>query len=432
MSLPKFLRSHRVRLTVLISLTVSFGMAVVFGIVLVVVRSQALNRRYQELSLVIDRVNHEWKGPESLSEESEDFPGISVTAYSLSQGVLASSQRKPTPFFVGSAKQDDTLLVGKSYSNIIVVASSSWRETEAGLNQLALVLVVLWLPLTFITALVAWYGGAMFLRPVYELVDSASLLSGLLDDERLSTSDDAEFKTLTAALNALLERIRHSNLLQKQFASDAAHELRTPLAILRTRIETLQLKPRMVEEYENAITAMLSEIERLTQVIDTLLMSARMPFSDIVAVDLAPVVDHVIDEWLNRQPDLAFQISRQLSPAMVKILPDELNIILTNILDNARKHAPPNSIVIISLVTQRDKAILLISDEGPGLSVHDGQAAFERFFRVDSARNRSDGGVGIGLAVVKRFVEGRGGQIAFLPVEHGASIQITFRNTEPA
>ena len=427
MSLPKFPRSHKFRLTLLTTLTVSIGLAIVFGIVLVVVRTQALNRRYHELSQIADRVSHEWKGPDSLAEEGEDFPGISVSVFSPSQTLLASSSRKPAPFYVGSTKQDETLLVGKTYSKLVVVASSSWRETEAGLRQLALVLAALWLPLTVLTALVAWYGGALFLKPVHELVDSASKLSGSQDDERLNTTDNAEFETLTVALNAMLERIKHSNLLQKQFASDAAHELRTPLAILRTRIETLQLKPRLAEEYDGAMTAMLGEIERLTLLIDTLLTSARMPFGNIEPVDLAGTVNQVIDEWCSRQPDQTFQIVRHLHTAMVKILPDEMGIILTNILDNARKHSPPDSVVKISLISHGVNTFLIVSDEGPGLSEHDRQAVFERFFRVDSARSRSDGGAGIGLAVVKRLVEARGGEIAFLPVDHGASVQITFR-----
>ena len=427
MSLPKFPRSHKARLTLVTTLTVSIGLAVVFGIVLVVIRSQALNRRYHEMSQITDRVSHEWKGPDSLAEEGEDFPGISVSVFSSNHTLLASSSRKPGPYYVGSTKQDETLLVGKTYSGLVVVAYSSWRETEAGLRQLALVLATLWLPLTVLTALVAWYGGALFLKPVHELVDSASKLSGSQDDERLSTTDNAEFETLTAALNAMLERIKHSNLLQKQFASDAAHELRTPLAILRTRIETLQLKPRLAEEYDGAMMAMLSEIERLTLLIDTLLTSARMPFGNIEPVDLAVTVNRVIDEWCSRQPEQTFQIIRHLHSAKVKILPDEMGIILTNILDNARKHSPSESVVKISLISHEANTFLIVSDEGPGLSEQDRQAVFERFFRVDSARSRSDGGVGIGLAVVKRLVEARGGEIAFLPVDHGASVQITFR-----
>ena len=426
----KIRHSHRIYLSVITTITVSLGLAITFVLVFAIVRSQTLSRRYNDLGQMADRVAIEWKGPESLKEQSDDFPDLSISVYSHERQLLGLSTKRSDPFFVGQNQRNDLLIVGKAYSQVVVVASTSWKETQEGLAQLALVLAILWLPLSGLTAVVCWFGSGLILRPIQELVESASRLSGAIENEKLTTTDQAEFAQLASALNDMLARIHHSSQLQEQFASDAAHELRTPLAILRTRIETVLLKGRTSDEYQGSLKAMLGEVDRLTHLIETLLVSARTPFDNPPPIDFTVAVSQIVSEWKDRQGDSCPILELTLIPSSVAIEEDEVSMILANLLDNAKKHAPLSTSVKISIRNEENKVLLTVSDEGPGIKEADREVVFERFYRVDAARNRSKGGNGIGLSVVKRLIVARGGQIAFLPVTKGATIQISLPSAE--
>lgn len=410
----------RNRLTAMLTVTVSVALGVVFFFVVVLVREQALNRRFAEIEDDVKRISREWSTPDALREIQEDFPGLEITVFNPNGHVVASTIKRSPKLVVGRQKSGDTLTFGFRDALFIFVGVASWAETEAGLRQLALVLALLWLPLTALTAAVAWYGGGLVMRPVSELVASAEKLSGSADGEILQTTDGAEFAALAHSLNQLIERVRRVASLQEQFASDAAHELRTPLALLQTRIEVNLQNERTPEEHVTAQRAMLRQIDRLSSIVGALLATARKQGGTKQVEDFGLAVRSAVNDWrdLTQWPASSLQI--EIEDCNSTMSQDETDMIVRNLLDNAARHSPEGCPIQLRVTCSDGLISLTVRDFGQGLSTEQMTLAFERFYRADEGRDRQEGGAGIGLSVVKRIVESNHGTVAFEPVEVGA------------
>jgi len=413
-------------------MTVSVALGLVFMLVMFLVREQALSRRFSELESNVKRISHEWLTPESWREVQEDFPGVEVAVYGASGKLQASTTKRSPPLVIGKSKSGDLLTYGLQDGGNVFVGVASWVETEAGLRQLSLVLAVLWLPLTMLTAAVSWYGGGLVLRPVTELVESAKRLSGSTDGDCLTTSDHAEFAELASSLNQLIERVRRSASLQEQFASDAAHELRNPLALLRTRVETNLMRERSAEEHVSSQRLLIRQIDRLTAIVETLLSSARQaePTSD--AVNFGESVRAAVEEWAEFRAWPEARLHIHIEPCDALVSREEVGIILTNLLDNSARHSGDESPLEVNVACNEKTVTLSVRDFGAGLSNKEMALAFERFYRSDEGRSRQHGGSGIGLAVVKRIVESHAGSVRFVEVETGALVEIVLPLASPS
>lgn len=421
--------NHRFRLTAILTASGSIALAVVLVTVLIIVRGQNLTRRFTELEHSVHRVASQWEGPDSLGEEKADFPDSEFTIFDRSGHMLASSARKPQAFVEGRHKIGFNLVVGLTTDKICIVGTTSWTETEAGLKQLGVVLASLWLPLTALMAAIAWYGGGLVLRPVTELVASADRLSVGSDSSVLETTDQAEFRALATSLNQMISRIRHSAKIQEQFASDAAHELRSPLAVLRTRIETTLLNRRTESQYEDSLQMMLGQVERLSSIVETLLASARENPTQVEPLNLEVATLEIIQNWQQNSGWEESRLSIRTVEAKAVVTFEELSIVLRNFLDNAASFSPEKGEIEVRLENLKGVPRLTVRDFGLGLSAEVKEHAFERFFRADESRNRNSGGLGIGLAVVKRIVESRGGAVGFNEVETGTEVWASFLQT---
>ncbi len=409
----------------MLTIAVGIALALVFSIVYLVLRGQALERRFSELEKCSQRIAHEWTGPQSIVEEHEDFPEMDFTVFKPDGTLLASTSKSIFPFAIGRVKQGRRLFVGSKGLEINVVSTTSWTETEAGLKQLGVVLGGLWLPLVLLTAGITWLGGGMVLRPVTELVRSADSLASGTGHDRLETTDRAEYSVLAESLNTMIAKIRQAAQVQEQFASDAAHELRSPLAVLRTRIETTLLNDRSGDQYRDDLKSMLPKVDRLTAIVETLLASARNPNAVVVPLDLNDVLPDMLCQWILDTGWDSELLKTDLAPAKAMIPFEELRMVLGNLLDNAAQHSPAGQPILVTLKIIGQWATLTVKDFGPGLSDEGRSHAFDRFYRSEEDRNRSSGGSGIGLAVVKRIIESRHGRVSFKDVTSGAEVEVT-------
>jgi two-component system, OmpR family, sensor kinase len=266
-------------------------------------------------------------------------------------------------------------------------------------------------------AAAAWFAAGAALRPVARLRSAASQVG---EGERLPVppSHD-EVAALAEELNALLARRDDAVSTVRRFADDAAHELRSPIASVRAQAEVAVAHPREGEDTE-AWAAVAKDAERLSSLVTDLLALARADGGRLppaVPVDLGEAAA----EAVARQPEGPVITVWAPVPAAASATPAEVGLVLDNLLGNARRHA--RTVVHVSVVPAGGNARLLVDDDGPGIPDDERARVFDRFTRLDATGGTP--GSGLGLALVARLVESRGGSVrAARSPEGGARIEV--------
>lgn len=215
-----------------------------------------------------------------------------------------------------------------------------------------------------------------------------------------------EVNQLAASFNALLETVNAHTAQERQFTSNAAHELRTPIAAVLTQVQLLQ---RRAADHPEIIPQSLAYISdesmRMKNLVDSLLTLSR---ADRAVLELAPVdLQDVIAAATTRERPLLHQTLRvtgNRSPAVILGAAESLEQVLTALLDNAAKYSPATSVITVDLETTATTQIIRVKDEGMGISAADKRHIFERFYRADPARTPEIAGTGLGLAIVDQLV----------------------------
>jgi signal transduction histidine kinase len=214
-----------------------------------------------------------------------------------------------------------------------------------------------------------------------------------------------ELAPLTVALETVLTGLEHSFLQQRRFVSDAAHELKTAVAVLKSSLQLLTLKQRTAIEYERGIERSQLDCQRMEETVAKMLTLARVEAPNApaaVATDLTEVLRQVVQEFESMAELRRLQILVLAEePLMVDIEPEQLQLLCGNLLLNALQHSPAGS--AIRAVVQQDgtQAELAIEDDGEGIAAQNLPHVFERFYRGDPSRSRDTGGTGLGLAICK-------------------------------
>jgi heavy metal sensor kinase len=288
-------------------------------------------------------------------------------------------------------------------------------------TQLWEILVVLVFGLPVIVGLAA-VGGYILARraltPIDHLASEARRITADRLHERLSVPNQHdEIGRLAAVINETFGRLESSFDQLRRFTADASHELRTPLAVIRGTGEATLSEARTVPECQEAIGSMLEEVDRLTTLVDTLL---RLSHGDAGTVRLRrePIsFGQVTRDAVGSLGILAEERNQRIAIDInddVAVTGDRLVLreAITNVVDNAIKYSPPGSTISIRVATDRDEAVLTVSDQGPGIPTEHRERIFDRFFRIDEARSRDRGGAGLGLAIAKWAVDVNGGRIS--------------------
>ena len=271
--------------------------------------------------------------------------------------------------------------------------------------------------------------------------------------QNLSTQLDVpdskdEIAQLTSSFNEMLKRLDNAFSTQKQFSASAAHELRTPLAVLQTNLEVFEKKqnPEIIE-YRQLFTMIKEQTTRLSHLVGTLLDMTNLksvPRSDLVS--LSELVDEVFCDLdpVAEEADISMNFdgsSDQDSPAIVHSPGTDNNInndILSitgsyvllyravyNLVENAIKYNRPNGSVTVSVKEKNGQAMILVKDTGIGISPENQEKIFDPFFRVDKSRSRAMGGAGLGLALVDSIAQEHGGSVKVLESnEKGSTIAL--------
>ncbi|MGC5325727.1 sensor histidine kinase [Brevibacillus sp. SYSU BS000544] len=225
---------------------------------------------------------------------------------------------------------------------------------------------------------------------------------------------DHTLQRLVKGLNEMLERLNRSFIAQSTFVQDASHELRTPLAVLRSEMEIALRKSRSETEYKEILERCLYEIEHMSNVSTQLLTLARFDHRqrlDRTCVELDKVINDSIRKIEARQKEK--QIHIRYIPTTIQVWGDSLalEIVIVNLLQNAIHAMDAGGTVEITCQSENNWAQIAITDNGKGIPADAIPHLFDRFYRVDEARNRQEGGTGLGLAICKSIVTVHQGKI---------------------
>jgi signal transduction histidine kinase len=261
-----------------------------------------------------------------------------------------------------------------------------------------------------LVAMAVWLSVGRALRPVESMREEAATITAAHLNRRLAVPDGRdEIPRLAATLNEMLDRIDATSRVQRQFVSDASHELRSPLATLRQLAEVARDYPGRTGQ-DSLARDVLAEEERMEELVAALLLLARI--DDGVPHTAGPVDldDLVLDHARRLRHDDGPRIDVSgVSAGQVVGDPVLLGQVVRNLLSNALRHG--RNEVSVSLQEYDDQVVLTVDDDGNGIPEADRQRVFERFVRLDEARARDGGGSGLGLAIVHKVVDELGGRV---------------------
>jgi len=290
-----------------------------------------------------------------------------------------------------------------------VIVAAPVSDIEESQRVLGATLLVTYPPLVVIMALVAWRVIGWTLQPVETLRSGAARISGSDHDERLAVPESAdEIRALALTLNDMLDRLTAARGRQRAFVADAAHELRSPLASMRTQLEVAQ----HLGEGGELAADLLADVARLSALVEDLLLLARAG-SDANHPPARESLDvrALLVSTASRYAGARVPVTVAAGPAVhASANPGELRRALANLVDNAVRHA--GSVVSLAVRAESGRAVLTVTDDGPGIPAHERERVFERFARLDDARDRDAGGTGLGLAIVRELLRRSDGSIS--------------------
>ena len=271
--------------------------------------------------------------------------------------------------------------------------------------------------LLLLSAAGGYWMSRRALRPVEAIVESAQGIGSNDLSARLPLSGSRdEMDRLAGTLNDMLGRLETSFHKIRQFTADASHELRTPVAIIRTTAEVIGSKPRTPAEQQKAWNTVLTQSERTSLLIDDLVLLARADNHTAVAafepVDLAAIVFHSCEEMKVIADEAGVDLISDL-PEVCSLRgdPESLQRLILILLDNAIKYTPREGTIRVGIELDETHALVSVRDTGVGIPAEDLPKIFDRFYRTSKDRSRQTGGAGLGLAIARSIVEPHAGDI---------------------
>lgn len=316
-----------------------------------------------------------------------------------------------------------------------VMVAQDAEPVRHALASLAWVIGLAFPIVLMLGVIVSYVVAGRLLAPVAVMARKAHDITAENLSDRLPIRNARdEFGTLAMAFNTLLARLEDSFDRLRCFTTDASHELRTPLTALRSVGEVALREPRDATTYRETIESMLEDTDRLTRLVESLLALARADAGRGTPVreplDLVVLVDEVV-EFLRALADERSQGLSIEAPSAVVTKGDREMIrqAVVNLINNAIKYSSPGGEIAVAVRSVNNQAIIEVSDTGPGIPLEERERIFERFYRIDKARSRESGGIGLGLAIARRSIEAQGGRIE---IESAVGEGSTFRIVLPA
>lgn len=292
-----------------------------------------------------------------------------------------------------------------------LIVAMSLEDSVMVLNNLFIIMLIAFPVILIILFLIARFIAGKSIKPINSIINTVNFITkdNLKSRIPLPQNKD-ELYTLSDTINNLLVRIENAVIREKQFTSDASHELRTPLAVIKGTLEVLVRKPRTEEEYKEKINYCVSEVNRLNQLVDELLLLARFEnqrqnlkleqvnLVSILSDTLARNSTHIKEKKISVISDYPNEIYSKTDSYL-------LSLIINNIITNAIKYSNQNTNIFVSLIEKETVVICSIADNGIGIAEDEIDKIFDQFYRSKSNEHPEIKGTGLGLSIVKRLCD---------------------------
>lgn len=285
---------------------------------------------------------------------------------------------------------------------------------------------------TIVSAAIAYFVSGQALKPLRKLSQQAEKIDqDSISDIRLNEDTVKEFRQLSISVNLMLDRLSESFAMQRQFSGNAAHELRTPLAIMQTKLELFAAEHKNMEgDTAELVRSQAEQLDRLSRLVHTLLEMSNLssaPRSD--RIELSPLVEEIITDLtpLASQNDITME--QDCDNVVITGSDALIYRLVFNLIENAVKYNRRGGSVSVSVHKENSDVVVRVSDTGCGIPEEYRESIFQPFFRVDKSRSRQMGGVGLGLALVHEIAVLHGGSVR---AEPGNKVGTVFIVTLPA
>jgi signal transduction histidine kinase len=321
----------------------------------------------------------------------------------------------------GGVRHDVTIIYGLPIGHV-------WHEVFEAVRLLVIATALL---LGLTAGAMVWLLR-LSLSPLHELAQEAERITSRdwQFQAPASAKKTTELQPLAHAIETALVRLKRSFEQQKRFTSDAAHELKTDLAIVKSSLQLLSMRTRTEEEYVRGLALSLDDFTRLESTVQKMLTLARLEQSIEMthkSCSLLDVIEETIVQCTSvaqlREVGIETELSRDIG---IPIDRRDALLLFSNVLLNALQHSPVRSSVVIEMKVDKATVHVRIVDKGYGFAEEDLRHVFEPFYRGDPSRSRKSGGTGLGLSICKAICERAGGSIEVLNMKSGgAAVAIT-------
>lgn len=456
-------KSIRFRILFWYSISLFLASALIFSSFYLVTRQILFQQVDRELASHADKLDeiatrqgvnlHEAMLQQQLYNEFSSIPGMVVVLLDQNGSVVRSSLSIDTPYssyqflFEQSKSGLEPIYVNQNIGNIsmrfvavpiknadkllgVVLVAHPIEAIQKSLNSLLITLGIVFILLVIPTI----FGGSIMagkiMSPISDITNKMEKISSEHLEERVNNPQSGdEIEKLVVTFNKLLDRLQEAFERERQFIGDVAHELKTPIATLRSGVELALSKKRDGNEYKHVLDETLIDVNRLSTTIKNILDLAWLGAENANLGESHFDLSVALNELSEIAVKLAFQkhiiLKSEIEPEIVvNGVEDKITRAILNIIDNAIKYTPNNASVVMRLYKKKEKAFVEIKDTGIGISQNDLPHIFERFYR--GSKTVKTLGAGLGLAITQGIIKAHHGDIKILSkVGKGTTVVIT-------
>lgn len=355
-----------------------------------------------------------WSKDHQLLLKSTDFPRHRIAQQKLDFSNQIIDGESWRIFSMNSLDGQFTIITGEK----LKARLSLMEEAGEGFTQLFFG--------SFITLLLMLYLALLYaFKPIQQLINHIKEqdINHLSPFKPLSHSQ--EINHITDSLNQLIDKVKQAINHEKQLTSDAAHQLRTPLAGIKIHAELALVSNNTVEKDES-IHKLLEGVNRSTQMVNQLLLLAKIQSKEQshnkTSIDLSTIIQSEIGAQTSIIESKQINVSCHMSPQVILAEPDKISLVIQNILSNAIKFSPTQGKIDIQLTPNNNDVTLQVMDNGPGIKESDRNKVTQRFYRADDTQHIE--GSGIGLSIVKNILEEMDATLEFLDSDFASGLKV--------